>query len=131
LIKVFFHSHLKYTNIFSSVWARASPSTTISQIDTTTGKGGPKCRLWAAFCFVFFYFNFYFNWNNIIPRSSHELTTKRPSKDLLMEFVCLARYGFLLGYIGFRFVSLPRVWAWASVWVSCAVPANPITMRPS
>lgn len=35
-----------------------------------------KCRASLLFCFSFslFYFNFYFNWNNIIPRSSHELS---------------------------------------------------------
>jgi len=74
------------------------PSTSISQIDTTTGKGAQVSTV-GCLCFVFFYFNFYFNWNNIIPRSSHELTTELPpSKDLLMEFVCLARNGYLPGF---------------------------------
>lgn len=56
-----------------------------------------KCRASLLFCFSFFYFNFYFNWNNIIPRSSHELSLTQRQHTSCANGVRL--FGFELGLL--------------------------------
>lgn len=64
-----------------------------------------KCReRFFSVCFCLslsFYFNFYFNWNNIIPRSSHELNSKHSdnTRAVLMEFVCFGMRTRELGLV--------------------------------
>lgn len=58
--------------------------------------------------FSLFYFNFYFNWNNIIPRSSHELRLTQRQHTSCANGVRL--FGFELGLLvsgDCRWVSLP------------------------
>lgn len=90
-------------------WKRAS--TTISQIDTqnncssswteTEEDGGvfgsPSVERVFYFVSLFFYFNFYFNWNNIIPRSSHELSLTQRQHTSCANGVRL--FGFELGLL--------------------------------
>lgn len=47
--------------------------------------------------FSLFYFNFYFNWNNIIPRSSHELRLTQRQHTSCANGVRL--FGFELGLL--------------------------------
>lgn len=58
--------------------------------------------------FSLFYFNFYFNWNNIIPRSSHELRLTQRQHTSCANGVRL--FGGEFGFAGVsdcRWVSLP------------------------
>lgn len=59
--------------------------------------GSPSVERVFYFVSLFFYFNFYFNWNNIIPRSSHELSLTQRQHTSCANGVRL--FGFELGLL--------------------------------